>query len=146
MERITSSKKPGNILSAFKANINDILPDKYKKIKDDLVQRCGEKHLQASWTRLTQEFEKEIKLIREKGPAIIPQTEFSAIVKNNMKFPSDIADEVRKRGCVVIRNVVDRTEALEYKEAVKKYINKHNGNIAGFPGNISYFYFYGPTK
>lgn len=137
MEKFISSKKPGNILSAFKANMNEILPDKYKKIKQDLVQRCGGgvEHLQASWTRLIEAFDDELKLIEEKGPEIIPQIEFSAILKNDGNFPSDFAEEVRKRGCVVIRNVVDRTEALKYKETVQQYINNHEGKIAGFPGN-----------
>lgn len=134
MEKLTGLKKPGNILSAFKTDINDVLPDKYKIIKKELVQRCGENELQASWIRLTEEFDKEIQLIKEKGSAIIPQIEFSAILENNGKFPSSVADEIRKRGCVVIRNVLDRAEALKYKQDVKQYINNHKGKIAGFPG------------
>lgn len=138
MEKFISSKKPGNILSAFNANMNDILPEKYKKMKQDIVQRCGVEQLQASWTRLMASFEEELKVIEEKGPEIIPQIEFSEILKNGEKFPSDFAEEVRKRGCVVIRNVVDRSEALKYKETVQQYINDHEGKIAGFPGK-NYF-------
>lgn len=131
MKRFIGSKKPGNILSAFKANGNDILPEKFKKIKNNLVQRCGRESLQASWKRLTETFDKEIQFIKEKGP----QIDFSTILKNDVKFPSNFADEIRKRGCVVIRNVVDRKQALKYKESVQQYINNHKGKIAG-PGNI----------
>lgn len=144
MEKLFGSKKPGNILSAFKANINDILPEKYIKIKKDIVQRYGEEKLQASWTRLTAAVEKEIEIIKEKGSDTIPQIDFSTILKNNGKFPSTFAEEVRHRGCVVIRNVVDRTEALKYKDDVMKYIQNHTGKIAGFPGIVSCL-FYEPT-
>ncbi|XP_037036904.1 uncharacterized protein YbiU-like isoform X2 [Bradysia coprophila] len=127
------SKKPGNILSAFKANLDDVLPDKFKSIKKEILHHCDETKLQASWVRLIEAFEKEISLIKEIGPAIVPQVEYSTIVENNVKFPSTVADEIRKRGCVVIRNVVDRDEALKYKEMVKGYINNHKGKIVGFP-------------
>lgn len=138
MERFVSSKKPGNILSAFKANIDDNLPDEFKSIKKEIVQCCDEKTLEASWVRLIDEFEKEIELIKEMGPEIVPQVEYSAIVENDIKFPSIVADEIRKRGCVVIRNVVDRNEALKYKELVQQYINNHRDEIVGFPGKISF--------
>lgn len=134
MNKFISSKKPGNILSAFQANINDVLPEKYKLIKKDLVQCCGEENLQTSWTRLVESFDKEIQVIKEKGPNVIPQIECSTILKNDFKFPSTFADEIRKRGCVVVRNVVDRNEALQYKEDVQQYIKNHEGNIVGFPG------------
>lgn len=139
MQRIIGSKKPGNILSAFKANIDDVLPDKFKALKKEILQQSDEKSVHASWLRLIEDFEKEIGLIKEIGPAIIPQIEYSTIVENNVKFPSFVADEIRKRGCVVIRNVVDSTEALKYKEMVKQYINSHEGKIAGFPGNIFHY-------
>lgn len=133
MQRFIGSKKPGNILSAFKTNIDNVLPDEFKYIKKEIVQRCDEKKLQAAWVRLTEDFEKEISLIKEMGPAIVPQVEYSTIVENNVEFPSSVADEIRKRGCVVIRNVVDRSEALKYKEMVQQYINNHKEKIVGFP-------------
>lgn len=136
MQRFIGSKKPGNILSAFKTNIDNVLPDEFKYIKKEIVQRCDEKKLQAAWVRLTEDFEKEISVIKEMGPAIVPQVEYSTIVENNVEFPSSVADEIRKRGCVVIRNVVDRSEALKYKEMVQQYINNHKEKIVGFPGKV----------
>lgn len=138
MNILVSSKNPGNLLSAVQAN-NKILDDRYKTLKKDLVERCGEERLQASWVRLVEAFEKEIQLINEKGPEIIPQINFSTILKNNLKFPSTFADAIRKRGCVVIRNVVDSNEALKYKDDVQQYLNNHKGDIAGFPGRASFF-------
>lgn len=138
MNTFVSSKKPGNILSAFKANTSGILPERYKSIKKDLVQCCGEQNLLSSWTRLVESFDKEIQVIKEKGPNIIPQIEYSAILNNNLKFPSTFADEIRKRGCVVMRNVVDRSEALKYKADVQEYIKNHEGNIVGYPGKLLY--------
>lgn len=125
-------------MSAFQANEHDILPDKFKALKKDLLRHTGEEQLQESWRRLIEAFEKEIEQIRINGPEIIPQIEFSKISENNFQFPTTFADEVRKRGCVVVRNVVDRSEALKYKSDVQQYINNHEGKIAGFPGKRFY--------
>lgn len=137
MDRFVSYKKPGNIFSAFQANKHDILPDKFKALKKDLLRHSGEEQLQDSWTRLIESFDEEIELIRTNGPDIIPQIEFAKISENNFQFPSKFADEIRKRGCVVVRNVVDPSEALKYKSDVQQYINNHKGKIAGFPGKRS---------
>lgn len=135
MDRFKSNKKPGNILSAFLANKNDILPEKFKTLKKEILrQHSDSDSLQKSWTRLVESFDKEIEVIQLNGPDVIPQIEFSKIAANNFQFPTTFADEVRKRGCVVVRNVVDRSEALKYKADVQQYINRHEGSIAGFPG------------
>lgn len=134
MDRFKSNKKPGNILSAFLANKHDILPDKFKILKKDILRHSDLDNVQKSWTRLIESFDKEIEVIQSNGPEVIPQIEFSKIAENNFQFPSTFAAEVRKRGCVVVRNVVDSSEAVKYKTDVQQYINKHEGSIAGYPG------------
>lgn len=91
--------------------------------------------LNNAYKRLLKSFEKESAEIKEKGSSIIPQVNFSEIESNNGQFPSHIADEIRKRGCVVIRNVVSREEAQGYKKEIKEYIGKHAKNLGGFPTN-----------
>ncbi|ODM95117.1 hypothetical protein Ocin01_11564 [Orchesella cincta] len=134
MAHYASSKKPGSILSAFKSDKDEELPEKYLSLKQELLNTNNLKDkLANSWTRLVKEIENETKEIKRLGPNVIPQVEFSDISKNGGTFPQNIAEEVRKRGMVVIRNVVPQDEALEYKEKVKEYIQNHKGEIAGFP-------------
>jgi hypothetical protein len=50
--------------------------------------------------------------------------------------PEDVAS-IKKRGCVVIRNVVDDEEALGWKQAVKDYVEAN----PSVPGLLSCFSF-----
>lgn len=89
--------------------------------------------LNNAFKRLMESFEKESPEIKEKGSDIIPQVTFAEIQSNNGEFPPHIANEIRKRGCVVIRNVVSREEAQGYKNQIKKYIGNHSKDLGGFP-------------
>ncbi|CAL8144552.1 unnamed protein product [Orchesella dallaii] len=134
MAHYASTRKPGNIISAFKANTDESILERYPPLKQELLNANNLKEkLIDSWTRLTKEIENETEEIKRLGPNVIPQVEFSEIAKNGGTFPQDVAKEVKKRGMVVIRNVVSEQEALQYKKDVKEYILNHKGKIAGFP-------------
>lgn len=125
---LASTRKPGNISSAFSANVK--LTDKFKALKDSIKP----KNLDESWDRLIKKFVEEIEVIRSTGPNIIPQIEFEEICANNGKFPENKIEEIKKRGCVVIRNVISSELALQYKADVKDYIANNRNKIVGYPG------------
>ncbi|KAL7315823.1 hypothetical protein PS15m_004994 [Mucor circinelloides] len=91
--------------------------------------------LNAAYQRLLASFEQETPEIKEKGSSIVPQVEFEEIQVNNGRFPANIEAEIRRRGCVVIRNVIPEQEARGYKNQIKSYIANHPGQIEGFPKN-----------
>jgi hypothetical protein len=133
MIKTASIVKPkGNISSVFghlgaKENILDpALLGLKKEIAPKDPSILGD-----AYRRVVTSFEKEKALILEKGSSIIPQVEFSDLV--NAKFPKDMIDEIRKRGCVVVRNVYDQTEARSYKEDIESYIKQNREVITGFP-------------
>lgn len=130
----TSSKKPGNINSAFCLDNEAELPQRYLDLKEKLI--LNSKGIEKGWDRLLKSFEEETKIIKELGPEVIPQVLFSKISENDGKFPDDLVQEIKKRGCVVVRNVVDSTVALKYKKDIQNYIASHSGQIVGFPGTI----------
>ena len=129
-----STKKPGDISSAFSSTPNLILPQKFKDLKDSIKP----KNLQESWNRLVKSFEDEIEVIQSRGPNIVPQIDFEEIRRNGGVFPANKVDEIKKRGCVVVRNVVDKNLALKYKADVQAYIAKNRDRIVGFPGKLKY--------
>jgi len=137
MAHYASSKKPGNLLSAFKPEQEEELPERYLELKKNFLDKNNlREKLQTTWDRLIKEFANETAEIEQIGPNIIPQVEFEDISKNGGKFPEEILGEIHKRGVVVIRNVIPDEEALKYKEDLLKYIENHKGKIAGFPGEI----------
>lgn len=128
-----STKKPGNISSAFSSELsNFVWPSKFKDLKDDI----NPQNVESSWKRLVESFEIETEEIQKRGPNIIPELDFKEIQANNGTIPPILVDEVKKRGVLVVRNVVDRHTALQYKKDVGEYISKNVDQIIGFPGEI----------
>ena len=128
-----STKKPGNISSAFANNLETPLPQKFKDLKDTI----NPKDVEESWKRLIASFEAEIEIIQSRGPNVVPEIDFQEIVNSNGKIPAEKVEEIKKRGCIVIRNVVSPELALQYKRDIRTYIAKNLNHIVGYPGNDS---------
>lgn len=128
-----TTKAKGNISSVF-AHLGaskQALDPRFATLKRSIVPK-DPAVLQKSFDRLLDAFEKENAIIRQRGSAVIPEISFDEIKANNGRFPSHIAKEIEKRGAVVVRNVVDKFQAADYKARIQEYIEKHPG-IAGFP-------------
>ncbi|KAG2188253.1 hypothetical protein INT44_001006 [Umbelopsis vinacea] len=123
-----AAKKSGDIFSAFAFGVKDELPARYKTLKDQLRT----KDIQQAWGRLLASYEKESERIQALGSKAVTEVDFKDIQANNGRFPEETIKELRKSGCVVVRGVYEREEALGYKQQVLDYIAKHPG-IDGFP-------------
>lgn len=126
------SKKAGDITSAFAVGVNDELPARYKALKDQLRP----KDIQHAWDRLLAVYEKESERIQKLGSKAVTEVDFKDVLANNGRFPEETIKEIRKTGCVVVRGVYEREEALGYKQQVLDYIAKHP-SIGGFPGKYN---------
>jgi hypothetical protein len=128
------TKKSGSIISAFSVGVKDDLPPRYKDLKDQLRP----KSIEEAWKRLIDVYNTESEKIKQLGSNAVPQVDFKDVQENNGHFPPDIEQAIRKAGCVVIRGVIDRDEALNYKKEVREYIDRHPGKIDGFPCMYSF--------
>jgi len=77
----------------------------------------------ADFAEMTQSLEKEIDEIvtlRDSGQPVVPEIDFKTLVSKG------VSDEqrglIRKRGCVVIRNTFERSQAEEWNEQVAEYV------------------------
>jgi len=61
----------------------------------------------------------------------VPTVEFSSIDSSG-NFPKDLADLIRSKGCCVVRGVVSREQALEWKAKMVDYVKRHPA-VAGNP-------------
>jgi hypothetical protein len=129
-----ATKPKGDISSVFGhlGGKENTLDAKFLDLKKELAAK-DPKAFTESYNRLLASFEKESKLIQEKGSDIIPQITLGDIIKADGKFPEHLLPEIRKRGCVVIRNVIDQEEAKGYKEKIQSYVKRNNDQITGFP-------------
>lgn len=122
-------KRTGDISDSF-VSLSGVeqapLPDRFRQLKLELV-RGREKEIAASWTRLLRTLRRENEVIAQKGPAVIPQVEFSDL---NYGLDNKVKEEIKKRGVVVVHGVIPEGEAREYKARVEEYV-KQNPHTRG---------------
>ncbi|KAF8495327.1 DUF1479-domain-containing protein [Gautieria morchelliformis] len=115
-------------------------PPRFVELKKQLIDSNPEAqaHLTAAWTDLLTELSTATKKFKEQGSDLVPQVDFADLGTLSQESIANI----KKCGCVLIRNVVDREEALGWKQAVKDYVAA-NPTIPGFPeDNKQFFHMY----
>ncbi|KAL7938661.1 hypothetical protein V8C35DRAFT_328655 [Trichoderma chlorosporum] len=126
-------KRQGDISDSF-VSLSGVerapLPDRFRQLKLELV-RGREKAIAASWARLLRTLQRENEVIARKGPAVIPQVEYSDL-DNGLN--NEIKSEIRKRGVVVVHGVIPESEARGYKARVEEYVHQ-NPNTRAFPAH-----------
>lgn len=118
-----AKKKEGDISDAFaslSATERPPLPDRFRQLKLDLV-RGREDKVAASWARLLGTLRKENEHIAREGSGVIPQVDF----KNLDSGLQELKGEVMKRGVLVVRGVIDESEARAYKDEVEEYVGRN---------------------
>lgn len=128
------NKAKGNISSVF-AHLGaskQKLEPRFQELKHQIAPANPEV-LRRAFDRLLESFEKENAEIRRRGADVIPRVSFEDIKANGGRMPSKLIPEIQKRGAVVVRNVVDRAVAAEYKASIQEYIQRHREHLNGFP-------------
>lgn len=130
------TKPKGDISSVFShlGGKETILDPSLLQLKKELAPK-DPSVLTDAYKRLMESFAKESVEIKEKGSAVIPTVSFAEIEANNGAFPPHTIEQIRHRGCIVIRNVVSEEEARGYKSQIQEYIGNHSDKMAGFPAN-----------
>lgn len=128
------SKREGDISDTFASLLGkeaEPLPDRFRELKLQLV-RGHEEAVVASWRRLLPILRRENDIVARRGPAVIPEVQFSPNLHRDLRGP--VGDEIRKRGAAVIRGVVPEDEARAYKFEIEGYVRR-NPQTRGFPAD-----------
>ncbi|KAL5119724.1 hypothetical protein ACEQ8H_002330 [Pleosporales sp. CAS-2024a] len=127
-----AQRRAGDISDAF-ASLSGHqfkpLGAEYAQLKGRLI-KGHENQVRESWERLLQTLREEIPTIIELGSKVIPEIDF----KDLDHAPAHFSRELRKRGVAVVRNVVSKQEALQWKEEVREYI-RQNPQTKAFPAD-----------
>ncbi|KAK4057803.1 hypothetical protein OIO90_001022 [Microbotryomycetes sp. JL221] len=136
------AKAVGDISSVFASlgGASPPLPERFGQLKSSLVR--DEQHAKSlieTWRDVLASLDKGLKQVEAKGPCVIPEVEYPKdpnIAKQGLQAwtTQDVIDQIRKRGVVVIRGVVEQDSALEWKQMIKDYV-KQNPSVRGFPEN-----------
>ncbi|CAF1459530.1 unnamed protein product [Didymodactylos carnosus] len=127
----SSGKPEGDISSVFASLSGDDadkpLEPRFAQLKAQII-RGHEQQVKDSWYRLLDALKREIATIRSSDQAVIPQVNFSDM-KN---LSSDVLNEIRTRGVMVIRGVLPEAHAVKLKRDVEEYI-RQNPHTKAFP-------------
>lgn len=114
------------------------LPSRFLQLKREIISMTTGEHLISAWGDLLQEVAKRTDEIIQQGHDSIPQVNFSDLDA----LSSEQIDAIKRRGSVVIRGVVDPTEAAQWKSDLVEFIN-NNPHSPGFPeGDKQFFHLY----
>ena len=105
--------------------------------------------IRESWIRLLASLREEIEVIKAEGSSVskiwicfiranrssklVPDIKFEDILSR--KVSQATADNVRRRGSAVIRNVIPREEALSLKAQAQDYIQANRASVKAFPAD-----------
>ncbi|KAG8997760.1 hypothetical protein FRB94_007482 [Tulasnella sp. JGI-2019a] len=135
---VRKGKQEGDISSVF-ASLSGAahveLPPRFAELKRTIVGPSAEAQhrLRESFADLLQAIKVGVEEIQLKGADTIPEVAFAELIQNNGS-EGPWKDEAKRRGAVVVRDVVDDKEALAWKEEVKAYV-KANPQVKGFPAD-----------
>eukprot|EP00413_Alexandrium_margalefii_P002325 CAMPEP_0204520622 /NCGR_PEP_ID=MMETSP0661-20131031/5358_1 /ASSEMBLY_ACC=CAM_ASM_000606 /TAXON_ID=109239 /ORGANISM="Alexandrium margalefi, Strain AMGDE01CS-322" /LENGTH=477 /DNA_ID=CAMNT_0051526189 /DNA_START=25 /DNA_END=1458 /DNA_ORIENTATION=- len=105
-------------------------PEEFAALKERL--RPDAQLLREAWQRLDSALDVELAEIARRRRDAIPVVDFSSIQQNGGRIPSELEADVRKRGVVIVRGVVDSDQARGWKTAVQRYA-RDNPSHVGFP-------------
>ena len=100
--------------------------------------------LLASFKRLETKIEEEVRIMK-KEKNIFPEVSLKELEENQGRFPSSVRDKIRKRGCVIVRNVIPREEVEEIHQELKEYMLR-NGENPGDRNKTFYEIYYSKAQ
>ncbi|KZT33239.1 DUF1479-domain-containing protein [Sistotremastrum suecicum HHB10207 ss-3] len=117
---------------------SSVLPERFLALKKELVNNGeAQERLTQAWNEILANLETMTKEAIETGPEIIPQIDFSEIDS----LSSEKLADIKRRGGVVIRNVVDDAEALRWTDSLREYVKVNP--VDGLPlDNKQFFMLY----
>ncbi|CAE6403685.1 unnamed protein product [Rhizoctonia solani] len=129
-----SQKQEGDISAIFPSLSGvapEALPPRFSQLKKDLISTTEARdRLVAGWVDLLSALREGVAELQAKGNEAIPEVSYAEVEKGGKGWQ----EEVRKRGSVVVRDVVDDVEALGWKQQVLEYV-KENPQVKGFPAD-----------
>ncbi|CAE6509581.1 unnamed protein product [Rhizoctonia solani] len=131
---IRGQKQENDISGAFPSLsgvVHDALPPRFSQLKKDLLPTTEARdRLVAGWIDLLGALREGVAELQAKGNDAIPEVSYAEIERGGKSWQ----DEVRKRGSIVVKDVVDDAEALGWKQQVLEYV-KENPQVKGFPAD-----------
>jgi len=102
---------------AINASIS-VLPEKYGTLKKEIASKLNPLTMQKTWGEVLDALQTMTSESAKAGPDIVPQIDFDDL----RDLPNATLELIKRRGAVVIRNVVPKDEAEEWKQWLEEYV------------------------
>ena len=116
-------KEGGTINDLFSSELPEYHSEEYVELKD-IIQHDQE-NIEELFKKVEKKLEKQLEIIKERGNDVIPTVSYDKIRNNGGKLPDGVADKVRKRGVLIIRNVIPKEEIEDMMTDLQKYMYKN---------------------
>ncbi|KIY52987.1 DUF1479-domain-containing protein [Fistulina hepatica ATCC 64428] len=127
-----------NVWASPDSDFPTVLDARFLEVKKRLVKPENYEAVQDSWYRLLDALKRRADEIEKAGPEYVPRVDYSSIGTDG-RFPADIAAKIKEKGCCVVRGVVSRDQALQWKQSLIDYC-KHHPDVPGFPPESPQFF------
>ena len=113
----------GTINDLFSEDLKAYYSDEYVELKD--IIEHDQENIEDVFKKVEKKLDKQLEVIKERGNELIPTVSFDKIRNNGGKLPEGIADKVRKRGVLIIKNVIPKQEVEDMMTELLKYMYKN---------------------
>jgi hypothetical protein len=103
----------------------------FRLAKDAIIKEYGEAALRESWLKTCAELSHITEEIALKGKDIIPIITMKNV--DNKAVSEETVQQLKKRGCFVVRDVIDRDTANKIFTDLKEYTSINKGRYTGWP-------------
>ncbi|KAF4613742.1 hypothetical protein D9613_008102 [Agrocybe pediades] len=113
------------------------LPPRFVDLKKQIAAQYPdfEQNAVRSWGEVLEEMNKVTKVVKVEGVDYIPQVNFADLEK----LSKEEIERIKRRGTVVIRDVVPDEQAVKWKEELKEFV-KANPTVEGLPEDDKQFF------
>ncbi|KAA1467115.1 DUF1479-domain-containing protein [Dentipellis sp. KUC8613] len=117
--------------------LNPHLPARFVELKQEIASTYPdfEQRVTRAWNEILEVLGRSTKVMVEKGTENIPHVNYADL---DSLTPEQV-EEIRKKGCVVIKDVVDDAEVAKWREDLKEFV-KANPSVPGFPEEDKQFF------
>ncbi|KDR78729.1 hypothetical protein GALMADRAFT_137740 [Galerina marginata CBS 339.88] len=118
-------------------------PARFADLKASIASSFPDFELNAtrSWGEILQELNNLAKTIKAEGQDTIPQVNFADL----QRLSKEELDKIKRRGTVVIKDVIPDEQAIKWKEELKEFV-RANPTAEGLPENDKQFFLLYWTK
>ncbi|KAL4879707.1 hypothetical protein BJY04DRAFT_228891 [Aspergillus karnatakaensis] len=101
------------------------LDERFAALKKEIIKPEHRAAVEASYKRLKAALAEEVERIDRLQQDAIPEIPWAEIKANGGRIPTEMATRAKEAGCLLIRNVVSREQALSWKEELRQYTIDH---------------------